>query len=51
MEGTSNVEHDRWMAKITHALRSFRTASLLKAEQVPTRQRSDGAADGQERDR
>jgi hypothetical protein len=36
MEGTSNLEHDRWMTKITQALRSFRTASLRKAEQAET---------------
>jgi len=36
MEGTSDIEHDRWMTKITLALRGFRNASLRKAEQAQT---------------
>jgi len=34
MEGTSNNDHDKWMEKITQALRSFRMASQRKAEQM-----------------
>ena len=34
MEGTSKIEHDRWMEKITDALRSFRVASLRKIEEM-----------------
>jgi len=34
MESTSKTEHDRWMEKITDALRSFQTASQRKAEQM-----------------
>lgn len=47
MEGTSNNEHDRWMEKITNALRSFRMASQRKAEQM---QAHRGTAHGDERE-
>ena len=51
MEGTTN-EHDRWMSKITNALRSFRTATQLKAQQAQARQRDgEGQSEGTERDR
>ena len=33
MEGT-DTDHDRWMDKITNALRSFRQASQRKAEEL-----------------
>lgn len=42
MDGTSNIEHDRWMEKIAHALRSFRMASLRITEQAGARRPSDG---------
>jgi hypothetical protein len=45
MDGTSTTEHDLWMEKITLALRSFRTASLRKAEQAEA-QRSFPTARG-----
>ena len=38
-----NLEHDRWMEKITHALRSFRMASQRKADQAQDR---TGSRDG-----
>ncbi len=50
MEGTSNVEHDRWMDKITRALRSFRVASLRKAEQAQARRPGEGQDQGTERE-
>ena len=46
MEGTSNIDHDRWMQKITHALRSFRMASQLKAEQTQARRPTEGQDPG-----
>ena len=39
MEGTSKIDHDRWMEKITQALRSFRMASLRKVEELRQRTR------------
>jgi hypothetical protein len=38
MEGTSKIEHDRWMEKITDALRSFRRESQRKADPKHARQ-------------
>jgi len=47
MEGTPDIEHDRWMTKITLALRGFRTASLRKAEQAqaPRQTETQGPTD------
>jgi hypothetical protein len=41
MDGTSNTEHDRWMEKITLALRSFRMASQRKADQAEARRQGE----------
>jgi hypothetical protein len=49
MEGTSNIDHDRWMQKIAHALRSFRMASQLKTEQTQPRRPTEGQDLGVER--
>jgi hypothetical protein len=48
----SNLEHDRWMEKITHALRSFRSASQRKADQAEGRTGSaDAGGEGATRER
>jgi hypothetical protein len=42
MDGTSNIEHDRWMEKIANALRTFRMASQRKADEAQARRPCEG---------
>jgi hypothetical protein len=51
MEGTSEIEHDRWMEKIAEALRSFRMASLRKAKELSAPPTTAESAAGEPGDR
>jgi hypothetical protein len=50
MDGTSNIDHDRWMEKIALALHSFRMASQLKPEQAQARRPAEGQDQSAARD-
>jgi hypothetical protein len=51
MNGTTSIEHDRWMEKIANALRSFRMASQRKADEAQQRPPAEGHDDDAGRDR